>query len=107
MRQNHTTYKEMGVEVLAICPQEVSIGANLKGSLGLTFTILSDPGCRVIKSYGIFHEDEPKGRDIPYPSTFIVDEGGSVIWRYIGKDSSDRPTYQTLVEAIKMVKSKA
>jgi peroxiredoxin len=102
LRQNYVAYKEMGVEVLAICPQEASIGAKLKGSLGLPFTLLSDPGCRVIKSYGIFHENEPKGRDIPYPSTFIVDEGGSVIWRYIGKDSSDRPAYRTLVEALKI-----
>ena len=46
--------------------------------LMLDNTFLSDPGAGVINRYGLFNQDDPRGRAIPHPTTYVIDRDGAV-----------------------------
>jgi len=48
---------------------------------GYTFPILSDPGARTIRAYGVVHEGGgEEGRDIARPAEFLLDGKGTIRW---------------------------
>jgi peroxiredoxin len=51
------------------------------------FSMLSDPGLRIINAWGVREE----GKKIAAPCMFLVGPGGVVLWRYLGKNMTDRP----------------
>lgn len=90
--------------IITITPDPIEMTAELKKEMQLPFTILSDPDLAVIRSFGIFHEDEPKGRTLPYAkrATYLLDRDGTVLWRHIGRETKDRPKLADLIEALKL-----
>jgi peroxiredoxin len=57
------------------------------------FTILSDPGARVIRSYGLLHPNAGKeGQDIALDTTLLVDVDGRERWRRVSETLPDLPT---------------
>jgi peroxiredoxin len=50
---------------------------------GRKFTILSDPGARVIRQYGLLHEHGKGDTDIALRTTFVIDENGRERWRKV------------------------
>jgi peroxiredoxin len=67
------------------------ISADGKGNL--SFSILSDPGHRVIDAYGIRDPDYngQKFEGIPHPSVYIIDKDGRVAWSKVETDYKERP----------------
>ena len=68
---------------------------------GAKFQILSDIEKKVIISYGILNAAEHGG--IAHPSTFIVDKEGVIRFLYVGKDATDRPSDESILEEIKKI----
>jgi len=68
------------------------------------FPFLSDPGHRVIARYGLLNPDNP--RNIPHPTTFVIDKAGVVRWKFIEIDYKIRPTNQMVMEALETVRSR-
>lgn len=68
------------------------------------FPFLSDPGHRVIGRYGLLNPDNP--RNIPHPTTFVIDTAGVVRWKFIEIDYRIRPTNEMIVEALEAVRSR-
>ena len=66
----------------------------------LPFPLLTDRDTSVIRAYGVFHENESKGRDIARPSTFVLDGEGVVVWRYVGARASDRPKLDEILDRV-------
>lgn len=89
-----------GAAVVAITPEGPDMAAKIKNDMQLPWLILSDPQLEVIRAFGLFHEDEPKGRAIPYPATYLIGRDGIVKWRYIGRDTRDRPKPPDLKAAL-------
>ncbi len=69
----------------------------------MPFPILADDDQTVIHQWGIFNFDDPKGRAIPHPSTFVIDQDGLVAWSYVGKTTRDRPTPDAILAAVQDV----
>ncbi len=66
------------------------------------FSIIADEQAKISKDYNVF------GKPIDYkmikfelaiPSTFLIDQSGIIVWRYIGT-KTDRPKIQEILEAI-------
>jgi len=53
----------------------------------ITIPLLSDPGMKVIKAYGVAMD----GKDIAVPATFIVKQDRTIYWKYVGETMADRP----------------
>ena len=47
------------------------------------FAILSDPGARVIRQYGLLHPQGKGEEDIALRTTYVIDENGRERWRKV------------------------
>lgn len=75
MENSYQKYKDQGIVVVAVNFDEQPIRIErFIERLGLTFTILLDPGLQVSQTYGV--------RELP--ATFLIDENGVVVERRIG-----------------------
>jgi peroxiredoxin len=61
------------------------------------FIFLSDPGHRVIDRYGLLN---PSGRGWPHPTTYVIDRGGVVRWKFTEVNYKIRPTNAMILEAL-------
>jgi peroxiredoxin len=64
------------------------------------FTILSDPGHRVIDRYGLLNEKDPR---IPHPTVYVIDRSGTVRWKFTEVNYKIRPTNEMILEALSAV----
>jgi peroxiredoxin len=64
------------------------------------FPFLTDPGHRVIDRYGLFNPDDPNGRQITHPATYVIDMEGVVRWKHVEVDYSVRPSNQDILEVL-------
>jgi peroxiredoxin len=62
----------------------------------LPFSLLSDVDGEVIRRYGVWDE---KGQ-ISRPALFVVDDGGTVRYSYVGEDFADRPGDEPVYDAM-------
>ena len=66
------------------------------------FTILSDPGARVIRSYGLIHPGGGmEGQDIALDTTLLVDSDGHERWRRVSETLPDIPRAEEILIRIR------
>jgi peroxiredoxin len=66
----------------------------------LDMTFLSDPDALVINRYGLYNQDDPRGRAIPHPTTYVIDEQGVVRWKMTEVNYRIRPTNENILAAL-------
>ncbi len=64
--------------------------------LGIRYLLVSDPKKRLIKEFGVLHPREGIAR----PAIFIIDKSGVVRYVYVGRNASDRPSIQQIMQAL-------
>jgi peroxiredoxin len=66
------------------------------------YSILSDPGAKVIREYGLLHagghKDENGLEDIALRTTVYLDENGIELWRRVSANAIDIPTVAEIKE---------
>lgn len=62
-----------------------------------SYGFLSDPDHGVIDRYGLFNSEDPKGREITHPATFVIDKQGIVRWRFVEVNYKERPTNEDII----------
>jgi peroxiredoxin len=66
------------------------------------FTILSDPGAHVIRTYGLVHPGAGmEGGDIALDTTLLVDTDGRERWRRVSETLPDLPTSEEILPRIR------
>jgi peroxiredoxin len=79
--QHLPEFAARGVEVVAISVDSPEESRRLAHKHGYTFPILSDPGAKTIRAYGVLHEHGgEEQRDIARPAEFLVDSAGTIRW---------------------------
>ncbi len=68
--------------------------------LVIDYTFLSDPDARVINRYGLFNQDDPNGRAIPHPTTYVIDRQGVVRWKMTEVNYRIRPENEDILAAL-------
>lgn len=67
----------------------------------IKFPMLSDPGSKIIREYGILNETVEKSNTqiygIPYPGTYVLDSNGVVIAKYFEDDYKERDTVSSIL----------
>ena len=76
------------------------IAADGRGTIA--FPLLSDPGHRVIDSYGLRDPayTEQKFDGIPYPTVYVLDKDGRVAWSKVSQDYRQRASNQEIRAAL-------
>lgn len=73
----------------------------LKNRLQASFTFLSDPEGVLLDAVGIRHRGgRIDGADIAYPTSLLVDEGGTVRWLYQADNYRERAKPEAIFAAI-------
>ncbi len=66
--------------------------------------IISDRGAKIAKQYDAYWFAPVAGLDYKIkqavPSKFLINKDGKIIWKYIGKDKTDRPTIEMMIKII-------
>lgn len=78
-RDSYKYFEDKGAMVIGINSGSVESHRKFAEHHQLNFTLLSDPGNTVLKLFGIKNVLFLTGRE-----TFVVDEGGKVVFRYRG-----------------------
>ncbi len=64
------------------------------------FRILSDPGAKVIRKYGLLHAGGADGKDIAIRATIFIDEQGVERWRRVSETVPDIPSVNDALQRI-------
>jgi len=66
--------------------------------------IISDRGAKIAKNYDVYWFAPSGGGTMnikqAVPSKFLINKDGKIIWTYIGKDKTDRPSVKMMIEII-------
>ncbi len=65
-----------------------------------SFSILSDPGAKVIRKYGLLHVGGADGKDIAIRATIFIDEQGIERWRRVSETVPDIPSVSEVLRRI-------
>src|SRR5215813_6258131 len=65
------------------------------------FTILSDPGAKVIRQYGLLHQAGHADTDIALRTTLLIGADGHEKWRRVRQSVPDIPSWQETLGMIK------
>jgi len=72
------------------------------GNGPVTYTLLSDPGHKVIDGYGL-HDPAYDGTQfdgIPHPAVYVIDKTGTVTWAKVESDYKMRPSNSDIRAAL-------
>jgi peroxiredoxin len=69
----------------------------------LASTLLSDPDHALIDRYGLLNEDAVKAfkRFVPHPTTYVIDRGGVIRWKFTEVNYKIRPSNQMVLDALR------
>jgi peroxiredoxin len=70
-------------------------------SVAPRFPFLTDTDHQVVDRYGLFNPDDPRGRQITHPATFVIDKEGMVRWRFVEVDYRLRPSNDDLLAVLR------
>jgi len=105
--RDYQRFQELDATVVAVSGEEVEKGKALLQKLHLPFVLLVDASFEAIDRYGVRNPDVPamlRERGIgqlPKPSAFVIDGIGIVRYKYIGKNTPDRPKNEDLLRALR------
>ena len=100
LREHAAAFEQHDTAVLAISSEDQKQAAAIKRELDLPFAVLADPGRRAITAYGVFHEQEPKGRLLARPAVFVIDPNGKISYQAVGDAPTDRPATEMILAAV-------
>jgi thioredoxin-dependent peroxiredoxin len=85
-RDAYNVFRERGVEVLGVSPDNITSHQKFKTKHELPFTLLADPDHAVAEQYGVWAEKKFAGKTYMgiNRSTFIIDEEGNVARAMMG-----------------------
>ena len=85
-RDAYDVYRERGIEILGVSPDDVRSHEKFKSKYGLPFTLLADPDHNTAEAYGVWGERKAYGKTSMgiNRSTFLIDENGNVARAMLG-----------------------
>ena len=85
-RDAYDVYRDRGIEILGVSPDDVTSHQKFKSKHELPFTLLADPDHEVAERYGVWGERSFAGKKYMgiNRSTFLIDEDGNVVRAMLG-----------------------
>lgn len=90
--QHASDFERVDARVVAISVDDVQESRGVWEKVtNKQFSILSDPGAKVIRQYGLLHAGGKGGQDIAIRTTMLIDESGAEQWRRASESIADIP----------------
>jgi peroxiredoxin len=97
LQQYQKDIADTGAVIAAVSVDPPETAKDLHENLKLQFEVFSDANLDVIRKWGV----EDTGAHTALPATFIVEPGGAITYRKVGKSPTDRPTIEELLTALR------
>lgn len=80
LRDNYSHLKEKGLTILGVSPDDEKKHKKFEQKYDLPFTLVADPGKKIIDKYGVWGEKNLYGRTYMglHRTTFLIDEKGII-----------------------------
>lgn len=80
LRDNFGLLKNKGINVIGISPDDVKKHKKFEEKFDLPFTLVADPGHKIIEKYGVWGQKELWGRKYMglHRTSFLIDEKGII-----------------------------
>lgn len=101
VRDDWSRWSEPGARVLAVSVDSPFVTDRFRREHELPFPVLSDFNREVVRRYGVVEEDMHGLRGVAKRSAFVVDEDGSVAYRWVADDADEHPPYEELARAVR------
>lgn len=92
LNENYEQFTNRGVEVLMITSTDERQSQTVITDLGLKMPLLSDPSCRVFRSY-----DVGQALGAPLPAQFVLDQQGKLRYKHLFSFLSNNASIETLL----------
>ncbi len=93
INNNYQWFRDRSVKVVAVSADTKLFTGILRETLAAKFEIFSDEKWSAFSKYGLEQPKDPK--DI-MPALFIVNPRHEIVFKYIGKSYSDRPSMKSI-----------
>lgn len=99
LEQMRPQFEELGAQLVAISTDGPAYAERARVNLGLGFRVIPDNDLKLLKMFD-HKERSGEGANIHNPAVYIVDTDGIVRYAYFGSDAADRPSAESVYEAL-------
>ncbi|TFG17399.1 MAG: redoxin domain-containing protein [Promethearchaeota archaeon] len=97
-------FKKKKVKLLSIANDSPRLLAKFKEENNFKVDIIADRGAKIAKAYDVYWFAQGGTGNMKVkqaiPSKFLINSYGKIVWTYIGKDKTDRPSIEMMMEEI-------
>jgi len=99
--QHKADFDRMNTRIVALSVDDVPHARQAwEKAANRQFPVLSDPGAKVIREYGLLHPDGHDGQDIALRTTIYIDPSGNEVWRRVSTSAVDVPKVKEVMDRI-------
>ncbi|GAG95096.1 unnamed protein product [marine sediment metagenome] len=104
LTENISEFEKRNIKLLSIASDSVRLLKKFKEENNFNVDIISDRGAKIAKEYDVYWFAPGAGKKInikqAVPSKFLINKKGIIVWKYIGKDKTDRPSIEMMTSII-------
>ena len=104
MTEHLSEFTKRKIKLLSIASDSVRLLKRFKEENNFEVDMISDRGAKIAKKYGVYWYAPGGGKDYKIkqavPSKFLINKDGIIVWKYIGKDKTDRPSIKMMTSII-------
>lgn len=97
-------FEKRNIKLLSIASDSVRLLRKFKEENNFSVDMISDRGAKIAKEYDVYWFAPGAGKKInikqAVPSKFLINKKGIIVWKYIGKDKTDRLSIEMMTSII-------
>ena len=98
MQEGYEDIRTEGAELIAISTDPLTLVDSTQQSLEITYPLLSDENRETVAAYNVI---DPSDTDIARPATYIVDQNGRIIWKFLDTQGAGRLSSERVLTELK------
>ncbi|UCD00874.1 MAG: redoxin domain-containing protein [Promethearchaeota archaeon] len=104
MTDNIQEFESRKIKLISIASDSVRLLRKFKEENNFVVDMISDRGAIIAKEYDVYWFAPGGGKNYKIkqavPSKFLINKQNQIIWKYIGKDKTDRPSIEMMTNII-------
>lgn len=104
LTDNIQVFQQRNIKLISIASDSVRLLREFKEKYNFSIDFVSDRGAKIAKKYDVYCFAPVAEKDYKVkqaiPSKFLINKEREIIWKYIGKDKTDRPSIELMRDII-------
>jgi peroxiredoxin len=104
LTDNIKQFEQRNVKLISIASDSNRLLKKFKEENNFKMDIIADRGAKIAKDYDVYWFAPGAGTNLKMkqavPSKFLINKECKIVWKYIGKDKTDRPSIDLMIHMI-------